>query len=75
MKNQTRKYIDKRLQTIPHPYSIKDLQNGEIIESGNHRQLMKNGKLYSKLYNLNYASFDDIPEDVLEETATNASAT
>jgi ATP-binding cassette subfamily B protein len=31
---------------------------------------MKNGKLYSKLYNLNYASFDDIPEDVLEETVT-----
>jgi ATP-binding cassette subfamily B protein len=26
---------------------------------------MKNGKLYSRLYNLNYASFDDIPEDVL----------
>ena len=40
-----------------------------------HRQLMKNGKLYSKLYNLNYASFDDIPEDVLEETTATQSAT
>jgi ATP-binding cassette subfamily B protein len=36
---------------------------------------MKNGKLYSRLYNLNYASFDDIPEDVLHETASNNSAT
>jgi ATP-binding cassette subfamily B protein len=25
---------------------------------------MKNKKLYSRLYNLNYASFDDIPEQV-----------
>ena len=51
------------------------LQNGEIIESGDHRQLMKNGKLYSKLYNLNYASFDDIPEEVLEDTTATQSAT
>jgi ATP-binding cassette subfamily B multidrug efflux pump len=31
---------------------------------------MKNKKLYSKLYNLNYSSFDDIPEDVIEEAVT-----
>jgi ATP-binding cassette, subfamily B, multidrug efflux pump len=30
---------------------------------------MRNEKLYSKLYNLNYASFDDIPDDVVEEVA------
>ncbi len=41
-----------------------------MIESGNHRELMKNEKLYSKLYNLNYSSFDDIPEDVIEEAVT-----
>ncbi len=45
------------------------LQNGELIESGNHRELMKNDRLYSKLYNLNYSSFDDIPDDVVEEAA------
>jgi len=46
-----------------------------LIESGNHQQLMKNRKLYSRLYNLNYASFDDIPDAVLEETTANGSAT
>ncbi|WP_454856169.1 ABC transporter ATP-binding protein [Rhizobium binxianense] len=75
LENRTGLVIAHRLATIREADRIIVLQNGEIIESGNHRQLMKNGKLYSKLYNLNYASFDDIPEEVLEETATNASAT
>ena len=37
------------------------LQNGEIIESGNHDQLMARQGLYARLYNMNYASFDDMP--------------
>ncbi|MGY3611646.1 ABC transporter ATP-binding protein, partial [Bradyrhizobium sp. Lot11] len=67
--------IAHRLATIREADRIIVLQNGEIVESGNHQRLMKNGKLYSKLYNLNYASFDDIPEDVLEETTATESAT
>lgn len=70
LENRTGLVIAHRLATIREADRIIVLQNGEIVESGNHQQLMKNGKLYSKLYNLNYASFDDIPEDVLEETAT-----
>lgn len=70
LENRTGLVIAHRLATIREADRIIVLQNGEIVESGNHQQLMKNGKLYSKLYNLNYASFDDIPEDVLEETVT-----
>ncbi|MFS8145846.1 ABC transporter ATP-binding protein [Rhizobium sp. BR 249] len=70
LENRTGLVIAHRLATIREADRIIVLQNGEIIESGNHRQLMKNRKLYSRLYNLNYASFDDIPEDVLEETTT-----
>ncbi|MEF0942277.1 ABC transporter ATP-binding protein [Rhizobium sp. BR 362] len=55
--------IAHRLATIREADRIIVLQNGQLIESGNHNQLMANGKLYSKLYNLNYASFDDIPEE------------
>jgi ATP-binding cassette subfamily B multidrug efflux pump len=40
-----------------------------------HQQLMANRKLYARLYDLNYASFDDIPETVLEETTAAGSAT
>jgi len=75
LENRTGLVIAHRLATIREADRIIVLQNGEIIESGDHRQLMKNGKLYSKLYNLNYASFDDIPEDVLEETTAAESAT
>jgi ATP-binding cassette subfamily B protein len=75
LENRTGLVIAHRLATIREADRIIVLQNGELIESGNHRQLMKNGKLYSRLYNLNYASFDDIPEEVLEETAVPSSAT
>jgi ATP-binding cassette subfamily B protein len=69
LENRTGLVIAHRLATIREADRIIVLQNGELIESGNHNALMKNRKLYSKLYNLNYASFDDIPEDVLEEAA------
>jgi len=75
LENRTGLVIAHRLATIREADRIIVLQNGEIIESGDHRQLMKNNKLYSRLYNLNYASFDDIPEDVLEETTATQSAT
>ncbi len=75
LENRTGLVIAHRLATIREADRIIVLQNGELIESGNHSELMKNGKLYSRLYNLNYASFDDIPEDVLEETASGSSAT
>ncbi|MBB4273096.1 ABC transporter ATP-binding protein [Rhizobium mongolense] len=75
LENRTGLVIAHRLATIREADRIIVLQNGELIESGNHRQLMTNGKLYSRLYNLNYASFDDIPEEVLEEKAARSSAT
>ncbi len=70
LEGRTGLVIAHRLATIREADRIIVLQNGELIESGNHRELMKNGKLYSKLYNLNYSSFDDIPEDVLEGAVT-----
>jgi ATP-binding cassette subfamily B multidrug efflux pump len=51
------------------------LQNGVLIESGNHDELMKLGGLYAKLYNMNYASFDDIPEDLIPQGAGVGTAT
>lgn len=75
LENRTGLVIAHRLATIREADRIIVLQNGELIESGDHRQLMTNGKLYSRLYNLNYASFDDIPEAVLEETALKGSTT
>jgi ATP-binding cassette subfamily B protein len=70
LEGRTGLVIAHRLATIREADRIIVLQNGELVETGNHAELMKNGKLYAKLYNLNYASFDDIPEDVLDDALT-----
>jgi len=70
LKGRTGMVIAHRLATIRGADRIIVLQNGEKIEEGNHDQLMQLGGLYSKLYNMNYASFDDIPDEMV--TGSNA---
>jgi ATP-binding cassette subfamily B multidrug efflux pump len=67
--------IAHRLATIRGADRIIVLQNGEKIEEGNHDQLMELGGLYSKLYNMNYASFDDIPDDLVAQANARAAST
>ncbi|MER9280493.1 ABC transporter ATP-binding protein [Mesorhizobium sp. M0522] len=62
LEGRTGLVIAHRLATIGGADRIIVLQNGQVIATGNHDQLIAMGGLYSKLYNLNYASFDDIPE-------------
>jgi ATP-binding cassette subfamily B protein len=71
LEGRTGLVIAHRLATIRGADRIVVLQNGEVVESGNHDQLMAMGGLYARLYNMNYASFDDIPE----ELAAGASST
>ena len=59
--------IAHRLATIRGADRIIVLQNGEIIETGNHDALMAHGGLYARLYSMNYASFDDIPDELISE--------
>lgn len=75
LEGRTGLVIAHRLATIRGADRIIVLQNGQLIETGNHDQLMAMGGLYSKLYNLNYASFDDIPEEELEASAQGGSWT
>jgi len=67
--------IAHRLATIRGADRIIVLQNGEKIEEGNHDQLMELGGLYSKLYNMNYASFDDIPDELVAQANARAAST
>ena len=39
------------------------MNQGEIVEQGDHASLMEADGLYARLYRLNYASFDDIPDE------------
>jgi ATP-binding cassette subfamily B protein len=75
LKGRTGLVIAHRLATIRNADRIMVLQNGVLIESGNHDELMKLGGLYAKLYNMNYASFDDIPEELIPQGAAVGTAT
>ena len=46
--------VAHRLSTIQHADQIIVLQNGEIIERGNHQELLKNKGYYYKLYQLQF---------------------
>ncbi|WP_315122015.1 ABC transporter ATP-binding protein [uncultured Clostridium sp.] len=47
--------IAHRLSTIREADLILVLDNGNIVESGTHNQLLKNGSYYGKLYNSQFA--------------------
>jgi len=75
LEGRTGLVIAHRLATMRGADRIIVLQNGEKIEEGNHDQLMALGGLYSKLYNMNYASFDDIPDELVAKANAKASST
>ena len=56
MKNKTTLVIAHRLSTILDANLIYVIDNGKVVERGNHKALMKNKGLYSKLYKLQFAT-------------------
>jgi ATP-binding cassette subfamily B protein len=67
--------IAHRLATVRGADRIIVLQDGEIIEIGTHDQLFAQGGLYAKLYSMNYSSFDDVPDELVRQVLSSASAT
>ena len=59
--------IAHRLATVREADVIFVLQDGRIVESGDHQSLIEKEGLYHRLYRMNYASFDDIPDELIEE--------
>lgn len=75
LEGRTGMVIAHRLATIRGADRIIVLQNGELIETGNHDELMELGGLYAKLYNMNYSSFDDIPDELVSKANAKAAST
>ncbi|MEK9675076.1 MAG: ABC transporter ATP-binding protein [Chloroflexota bacterium] len=69
LEGRTGMVIAHRLATIRGADRIIVLQDGNIIESGSHDELIDLGGLYSRLYSMNYASFDDIPDELIQQAA------
>jgi ATP-binding cassette subfamily B multidrug efflux pump len=67
LKGRTAMVIAHRLATIRGADRIIVLQDGNIVETGSHDALMAQEGLYSRLYRMNYASFDDIPAEVIDK--------
>ena len=55
MKNKTSFIIAHRLSTIKNANLILVMKDGNIIESGNHEELLKQGGFYSELYNSQFS--------------------
>jgi len=75
LEGRTGMVIAHRLATIRGADRIIVLQNGEMIENGNHDELMAKKGLYARLYNMNYSSFDDIPDEMVNGAAPVGAAT
>ena len=59
-KGKTTFMIAHRLSTIKHADIIVVLKDGEILEKGNHQQLLKLNGFYANMYN----SKLNTPEDI-----------
>ena len=67
LEGRTGLVIAHRLATIRNADRIIVLQKGQLVEQGGHDELIELGGLYAQLYQLNYSSFDDLPDKISDE--------
>lgn len=72
LEGRTGLVIAHRLATIRNADRIIVLQQGQLVEQGDHNALIDYGGLYAQLYQLNYASFDDLPDELSDQDRTRA---
>lgn len=58
MKGRTSFVIAHRLSTIKNADLILVLNHGDVVEMGNHKELLKKGGFYSDLYNSQFETFE-----------------
>ncbi len=59
MKGRTSFVIAHRLSTVLNADVILAMENGKIVEIGTHQELLAQGRLYARLYHLQFAASND----------------
>ena len=59
MKNRTTFVIAHRLSTIEKADIIMVMDQGEIIESGSHKELLEKGGAYAQLHSMQFSEDDE----------------
>ena len=65
-KSRTSVFVAHRLRSILDSDKIIVLQDGHVVESGTHTQLIDEGDVYSTLWHAQEASLEDLGDDKLE---------
>jgi ABC-type transport system involved in cytochrome bd biosynthesis fused ATPase/permease subunit len=65
MHGRTTFVVASRVRTIKHADQILVIEDGRIVEQGNHATLVKNGGSYARLYDLQLREQEEVEEQML----------